>query len=186
MKKYLLSSLLGVFVLFSAFVSAESFTFIGDWWTAWEYSPSSFTTDWWLLNYTSFVPNYDCFLNIGWDCQFYVNNDWIVDTSSSCIGFNLPAWTYNVNWGPWNSCNSFSITVWNSWDSSWTLLPWWITTLDWLISSLKSVLYEFIPYLVYIGLGVLGAIIWFIAIKRLINRIRVKVLWTFSGGRRRN
>lgn len=179
MKKYLLSSLLWVFALFGAFVSAESFTFIGDWWTAWEYSPISFTTDWWIVNYTSFVPNYDCFLNIGWDCQFYVNNDWVVDSSSSCIGFNLPAWTYNINWWPWNSCNSFSITIWSSWENSWTLLPNWTDDLKWIVDGLKSTMAEFVPYIVYIGLWIIVAILWFVAIRWLVNWVRAKIFDNF-------
>ena len=54
-----------------------------------------------------------------------------------------------------------------------------------IITSLSSTLTEFIPYVVYVGLGVLGAVIWFVAIKWLMNWTRAKVLGTFSSRRRR-
>ena len=59
------------------------------------------------------------------------------------------------------------------------------TALEPIITSLGSTLTEFIPYVVYVGLWVLGAVIWFVAIKWLMNWTRAKVLGTFSSGRRR-
>lgn len=59
------------------------------------------------------------------------------------------------------------------------------TALEPIMTSLESTLTEFIPYVVYIGLGVLGAIIWFTAIRWLMNWTRAKVLGTFSSWRRR-
>ena len=60
---------------------------------------------------------------------------------------------------------------------TWALAP--------IMTSLSGVMTEFIPYVVYIGLGVLGAVIWFTAIRWLMNWTRAKVLGTFSSGRRR-
>lgn len=65
------------------------------------------------------------------------------------------------------------------------ILSWWTTALEPIVTSLSDTLTEFIPYVVYIGLGVLGAVIWFVAIKWLMNWTRAKVLGTFSWGRRR-
>ena len=65
------------------------------------------------------------------------------------------------------------------------ILSWWTTALEPIVTSLSTTITEFIPYVVYVGLGVLGAIIWFVAIKWLMNWTRAKVLWTFSGGKRR-
>lgn len=59
------------------------------------------------------------------------------------------------------------------------------TALKPIIDSLSGTLTEFIPYVVYVGLGVLGAVIWFVAIKWLMNWTRAKVLGTFSWGKRR-
>ena len=65
------------------------------------------------------------------------------------------------------------------------ILSGWTTQLEPIISSLSSTLTEFIPYVVYVGLGILGAVIWFVAIKWLMNWTRAKVLGTFSSGKRR-
>lgn len=62
-------------------------------------------------------------------------------------------------------------------NGTWDLAP--------IITSLGNTLSEFIPYVVYVWLGVLGAVIGFVAIKWLMNWTRAKVLWTFSSGRRR-
>lgn len=59
------------------------------------------------------------------------------------------------------------------------------TALKPIVDSLSGTLTEFIPYVVYVGLGVLGAVIWFVAIKWLMNWTRAKVLGTFSSGKRR-
>ena len=58
-------------------------------------------------------------------------------------------------------------------------------SLEPIITSLTTTLTEFIPYVVYVGLWVLGAVIWFVAIKWLMNWTRAKVLGTFSSRRRR-
>lgn len=65
------------------------------------------------------------------------------------------------------------------------ILAQWTGALAPLITSLSGVMTEFIPYVVYIGLGVLGAVIGFTAIRWLMNWTRAKVLWTFSSWRRR-
>ena len=49
------------------------------------------------------------------------------------------------------------------------ILSWGTTALEPIITSLSSTLTEFIPYVVYVGLGVLGAVIGFVAIKWLSN-----------------
>lgn len=54
-----------------------------------------------------------------------------------------------------------------------------------IVTSLQTTLSEFIPYVVYVWLGVLWAVIWFVAIKWLMNWTRAKVLGTFSSWKRR-
>lgn len=66
-----------------------------------------------------------------------------------------------------------------------TILSGGVSQFDPIIDSLKATMTEFIPYVVYVGLGVLGAVIWFTAIRWLVNWTRAKVLWTFSSWRRR-
>lgn len=66
-----------------------------------------------------------------------------------------------------------------------TLLPNGVSDLSWVISWLESTVSEFIPYLVYIGLGIITATIGFVAIRWLMNWTQAKVRGTFSGWRRR-
>ena len=53
------------------------------------------------------------------------------------------------------------------------------------ITGVQSVLTEFIPYLVYIALGVLVATLWFVAIKWLMNWTSRRVTGVFSSRRKR-
>ena len=55
-----------------------------------------------------------------------------------------------------------------------------VSSLSPVIEWLTSTINEFIPLVVYIWLGVLGAVIWFVAIKWLINRLRSKTLSPFK------
>ena len=70
-------------------------------------------------------------------------------------------------------------------DTTTTILSGGTTALSPIIESLGDVMTEFIPYVVYIWLWVLGAVIGFTAIRWLMNWTRAKVLGTFSSGRRR-
>lgn len=65
------------------------------------------------------------------------------------------------------------------------LLSGGTTALEPIITSLTSTITEFIPYVVYVWLGVLGAVVGFVAVKWLMNWTRAKVLGTFSSGKRR-
>ena len=78
-------------------------------------------------------------------------------------------------------CYSEYLPWWNEW---WN--EWWNWVSDWLISQFQGVLLsfwlvisEFIPYVVYIWLWILSVIIWFFAIKWLINRLKNKTLTFF-------
>lgn len=62
---------------------------------------------------------------------------------------------------------------------------YWESDLSWIITWLNSTITEFIPYLVYLGLWIITVIIWFVAIRWLINRTQAKIRWTFSSWRRR-
>lgn len=199
MKKYLLTSLLWVFVLFGAFASAEDYSVV---WNDIEYSPSSFTTEWWVFSYSSYSPN----VWVDWDyyifsvddsnsqhicCDELTPGDSSIKACSSfpsCQWYELSAWTYSV-YSDDMTFNSVSFSVGSSsvwWDDSWwSLLPNWESDLSWIISWLSDTINEFIPYLVYLGLWIITALIWFVAIRWLINRTSSKVRWTFSSWRRR-
>ena len=53
------------------------------------------------------------------------------------------------------------------------------------ITGVQSVLTEFIPYLIYIALGVLVATLWFVAVKWLMNWTSKRVTAVFSSRRKR-
>ena len=65
------------------------------------------------------------------------------------------------------------------------LLEWGTTALEPVLTWLQNVISEFIPYLVYLGLGIIVATIGFVAIKWLMNWTSAKVRGTFSSRRRR-
>lgn len=67
----------------------------------------------------------------------------------------------------------------------WTILSGWTAQLEPVLTWIQSVMAEFIPYLIYISLGVLIATLGFVAIKWLMNWTSRRVTWTFSSKRRR-
>ena len=204
MKKYLLTALLWVFGLVS-FASASSMSFTYDGWDSRSYTPNWFV----LVSDSSFssdnlstTDSCDNWCSIG----FYLDEDYDYSSMSSCYFEiywdsidaydceNITAWTYyisNVGGGEMPPSNftlisDDIISISNdSWDSSWSLLPWWEWSLSWIIAWLDSTITEFIPYLVYLGLWIITVIIWFVAIRWFVNRTQAKIRWTFSSWRRR-
>jgi len=59
------------------------------------------------------------------------------------------------------------------------ILASWNATFDPAINWLKSVMSEFIPYVVYVWLGIVVAVLGFVAIRWLINWVRAKIFETF-------
>lgn len=53
------------------------------------------------------------------------------------------------------------------------------------LTGIQSVVSEFIPYLVYIALGVLVVTLWFVAVKWLMNWTSRRVTGVFSSRRKR-
>lgn len=199
MKKLLITSLLGLFGFFGAFASAD-YTF--QWTVDWTYTPSqlvlteiltidssnfSYTQfDWQFNSAVEFLDsneNVVCNINYEDDSLFFRWFVWDDVLPWYCI---LSAWTYDLSWR-WMSFSSFTIIVRDSewWDNSWSLLPWGESDLSWIITWLNSTITEFIPYLVYLGLWIITVIIWFVAVRWLINRTQAKIRWTFSSWRRR-
>lgn len=212
MKKYILGSLLWVFALFGAFASAESFTFNssqGAYENSVDYS-DYFTTQWWFINFTNFdvwdnwESHWYAFEIQDSESQTLcciekdINVDWVSPELracawySTCQWYEISAWTYKAT-STDEVFDSVSFTIsatppsawWDDWDNSWSLLPWGENDLSWIISWLSNTINEFIPYLVYLGLWIITALIWFVAIRWLINRTSSKVRWTFSSWRRR-
>lgn len=202
MKKLLLTSLLGLFGFVGAFASAETSTFLCT--EEGCYIPDSITfSDSTRLDLSSFT-NYNCdeyctFDIVNNDSENYISCEFAYNWSQSSLDWYnidsldgyciLDAWTYEVNHSDWDYFNSITLSYWNSsewWDNSWwSLLPNWESDLAWIITWLNSTITEFIPYLVYLGLWIITVIIWFVAIRWLVNRTQAKINWTFSSWRRR-
>lgn len=119
------------------------------------------------------------FYNDWWE----VSCDWTFDYDDWYFeSYNIKSITFTSDW--WFGV--IEENSWNTpWDVVWTLLPWWKDALSWAVSWVSSTVNEFIPLVVYIWIWILSAIIWFVAIKWLINRIRSKSLWTFTSNRRK-
>ena len=66
-----------------------------------------------------------------------------------------------------------------------TILSGWTAQLEPIITGVKSVMTEFIPYVIYIAIGVLIATLGFVALKWLMRYMSWKVTGVFSSKRRR-
>ena len=66
-----------------------------------------------------------------------------------------------------------------------TILSGWTTQLTPVITGVKTIMVEFIPYVIYVAIGVLLATLGFIAVKWLMNWMSRRVTWTFSSRRKR-
>lgn len=53
------------------------------------------------------------------------------------------------------------------------------TALQPALDGLKAVMAEFIPYVAYIGLWIIVAVLWFVAIRWLVNWVRAKIFDSF-------
>ena len=66
-----------------------------------------------------------------------------------------------------------------------TILSGWTANLEPVLTGVQSVMTEFIPYLIYIAIGVLIVTLGFVAIKWLMNWMSRRVTGVFSSRRRR-
>jgi len=192
MKKYLLTALLWVFGLVG--FSNANFTFEGYWeWLDSWYTPSDIVFSDFDLD-TSKVSfecsNWNCFLWFMTDstlCRFFYNN-WTLTIddfdTDGCTDMNWEYWVTS-DWD-YNTFSSFTVCPngcssgwWNS-DSSSQILSGWISQLSPVITSISSVMSEFIPYVVYIWIGILLVTLWFKAIKRLVNWLSSKITRYFK------
>lgn len=192
MKKYLLSLLI-VWLSFIWFSSAVNVS-----WNWSSYSPNLVHFNWWWIFRENFSCNEElncCMLNVldssnSFVCQVsYCNDEW------DFFGCDVELeWDYYLIYDPIHDFNwpftlisissATSVWWWNEW---WN--DWWDSELIWQLSPvitwLENSINEFIPYVVYIWLGVLGVIIWFVAIKWLINWVRRQSFWVFSSRKRK-
>ena len=134
----------------------------------------------------------DCLQNCSVDSHF----------ENSCNEWQdwLPDWYITFHWQPswlfdeivfsfyWDGSSWGGDNWWgdNWWGDTWgSLIASWVAVFSPVINWLNDSFGEFLPYIVYIAFGVLGAVIWFVAIRWLINRLRAKVFGSFSSWRRK-
>lgn len=67
----------------------------------------------------------------------------------------------------------------------WTILSGGTSQLEPVLTGIQSVMTEFIPYLIYLSLGVLIATLGFVAIKWLMSWTSKRVTGVFSSRRKR-
>ena len=177
--------------------SSASYTFTSsesDWF--YFYSPSDFTlSDDLEVSVLDYSCSFNtCQLKLDWseydenrmmpECIITYSN-WNISLDWTC---NFSAQTIETSNPNYDSSAFSSITIWDSSENVWWwtddnssgIISWWVSAFTPIISSVSSIISEFIPYVVYIGLGILGVIIWFVAIKRLINWIRAKIFSSFK------
>ena len=65
------------------------------------------------------------------------------------------------------------------------MFTWLDTQLADVINELSTVVSNFLPLLVQVGIGIITATIAFVAVRWLMNWTQAKVRWTFSSGKRR-
>lgn len=141
--------------------------------------------------------SYVTWYNNRYQCVTFPDNvSSVTLTPSNCSNFDM-----NYPWG-WNSYDTYScsqtydVSSMSSlcfYDTYWTftlsytyppILPWWSNwSLTPAINWLHDTVREIIPYVIYIWIWVLLAILWFYWIRRLVNRIAWKINSVFRSKR---
>lgn len=120
------------------------------------------------------------FENSSWNrrCRVYFNI-YSNPVYSQCKNFDFN-WDINIRYDS-NSCTNWWVSI--NYTVQHENMP--VSELTPVITWLWDSINEFIPYAVYVGLGVLWAFIWFFAIKWLVNRSRRQTFWVFKSKRRK-
>lgn len=187
MKKLILTSLL--WIIWLIWFSSADYTFTSSW-MGYEYiyTPERVTIwdDFDITNIKSFsCPYYECVFYMlldgdsDYSCQVFYK-DWEFSYPKN----NCPAWNYYIR-GVDESENAFdSITFWSSaggWDIEWwQIIENWTDAFSPIITSVFSIMWEFIPYVVYVWIWVLLVSLWFVAVKWLMNWLTSKITKYFK------
>ena len=130
-----------------------------------------------------------CTINYNWDEWCQIMYDWDYLDNDECMWYMWEEQSGVYTLGDDCDFDSISVTVsssqsswwwgawdnWNTWDSS-PLMSSLSSVIGWLVSTV----WELIPYVIYIWLWILVAVLWFIAIKRLLNWISRKIFGNFK------
>ena len=104
-----------------------------------------------------------------------LSRDYIVNNNVKYLFFSQ----YDAPW-----CDSISSASWKFiYNRKSDLVP--VSELSPIINWLENSISEFIPYVVYVSLWILGAVIWFYAIKWLLRFVKWSSLSVFSSRKRK-
>ena len=129
-------------------------------------------------------PNYATISNwyvnawYGWNMNFNWNSINIVNATNDIVP-QLSITFSLSDMSKCNSSNSFTFSLVSN-DYVPPIIEWWTSTFTPIITWLTNSVNEFIPYVAYVWIWLLTAIIWFVAIKRLINWVRAKIFSSFK------
>ena len=209
MKKYLLTALLGAFCLFG-FASADT---VDNFTSDSSVCKNSLSTLFDSYTYFDYIdceglvdtdqPMYACIstsdlpytTNLAWGDWIEISNG-IYCLSSATFNPNYVyahQWNWNNNISGYlyvsNSAITYSNSTQWSWggsssNSSWILNASWQAYLWNVLTSIQSVVSEFIPYMVYLALWVLVVTLGFVAVKWLLNYVSRKTTSIFKSKRR--
>lgn len=121
----------------------------------------------WPNDYSVFINYIPSWTREMFDCYGWVHSH----------NLNVPEWTTKIYYQYYSRNYNLSY----KYESNKMPVSQLTPVVDWL----ENTIVEFIPYIVYIGLWVLSALLWFIAIKWLVNWTRSKSLWVFSSRRKK-
>lgn len=118
-----------------------------------------------------------------WECSIVVYDDF--------FWLDIPSWTYSVltDWDiAFSSFTLYDVPIdlwWNEWWNEWwnDFILGWYSALTPAIDSLKGTVYQIIPFVVYISIWLLLSIIWFYAIRWLVNWLWIKINSVFKSKR---
>lgn len=122
------------------------------------------------------VVYYKNWTKVYWPWTYFCNSVWDVINTNIYIDWGFDKVSF--------FSNDSNVTFWLKIDdpnyNENNVIPYWVSVFTWILTSIVSVVSEIIPYIIYIWLWVLVAVLWFIAIKRLLNWIRRKVFGNFK------
>lgn len=108
---------------------------------------------------------------------------------SNSISFSCEDWDcfslniYNYSNVDWEWLITYTVSPASNWWSSDTIIPWWFNNFVPVVNWLGSTVTQFIPFVVYISVWFLIAVLWFYAIKWLCNWFLIKLNSVFKSKR---
>lgn len=191
MKKIILS----LFILPFLFLGSFSGAYVLTWFDAleyiektWELCPNKWSCSFdWLVSIVS-TNSTPCF-NVNYYCsswrvsrkKYDRNNPFKLSDFSNCWSQYLEQGFWFDNSAGCNPINSYSSIILTYSQKKPVSVLWHFTPV---INWLKNIVFDILPYLSYLWLWIITVAVWFISIRWLINRTRLKINNNFRNKRR--